>query len=186
MVIQNNEAKLNQIITVDAIKSISSSNNIIAEASKYLNFKNLPSQTFFSIGNNILNEKGILNFSINVDKYYDLTSFTYINQNKTFNNIWILGFKPVYSIKEYPITPINEPPKQVSDKTVFYDKVVNNVLDRAFISQFLDLRAIPETAKLSILNIRYGNDNSITLTIASNQVYGKSGVFLRKNFKQQF
>lgn len=182
----NIEDVTSQITTGDALQLLKSQNNIQTESSKYLSFKNFPSSTFFSLGDLITNdnESGILNISVNANKYYDLDKLDFYSKNKEFTNLEIAGFKPSYDMSKYPVNTSNEKIETTKSKTQFFDEVIqNNVVNRSFIEQYLDLRSIPENAKLSIPRMEYNNDDTIWLTVRTDRYYDDGGVTIIEDFE---
>lgn len=171
--------QLHNITTGDALMAMMKNNMIDIDLAKpYLQFNDFPTNTIFTTNNQIINEneKGILNLSINANKYYDNLSFTPYDRNKIFDNIEITGFKPAYDISKYPININSDQAKILMTNTEFYNKVIqNDKVDRQFLSQYIDLRAIPEDAKITIERMECGKDNSVILTIRADKYYNNGG-----------
>lgn len=182
----NIEDFTSQITTGDALKLMSSGNTIESEASKYLNFENFPLSTLFTLGDSIVNdnESGILNLSIKASRYYDLELLDYYDKNKIFNDIKISGFKPSYDISIYPVNNNNEIMQSSKSKNEFFDEVINNnVVNRSFLSQYLDFRSIPENAELSIPRMDYKDDSTIQLTVRVDRYYDNGGVTIVRDYE---
>lgn len=185
--VKDNIEDITSVITTgDALVLLKAQNNVKIEASKYLNFEHFPLNTFFSLNNVIANDNeiGTIDLSLNADKYYDLSSLNYQNFNKTFNDIKITGFKPSYDISKYPLITTNEKIDVNYNKEQFYNHVVqDNVPNRSFLSKYLDFRAIPTDAILTISKMEYNKDSTIWLTVKSDRYYNNGGITIMQDYE---